>query len=232
MKLALMQPYFFPYIGYFTLVGAVDRFVFYDDVQYIKNGWINRNRVLIAGKPAYITVPLLNASASSRIDEVVIAPQGHWKRKMLESLRHAYGNAPCFDPVHELVRSVLVPDVQRICELAKASVYAVARYLEVGAEFVHSSSGYANRDLRGVGRVLDICRREGASEYVNLPGGRDLYDAAEFAAAGVHLRFVDAPATAYRQFGEPFQPNLSIIDVLMHNRPAQVRTMLASGVPA
>jgi hypothetical protein len=232
MKLALMQPYFFPYIGYFTLVGAVDRFVFYDDVQYIKNGWINRNRILLAGEPSYITVPLQSASLSRRIDEVAIAQGGNWKRKMLESLRHAYGGAACFEPVHELVRSVMLPDMQRICELAKASVYAVARYLELGGDFVHSSAGYSNRELRGEERVLDICRHESASEYVNLPGGRELYDPARFAARGVQLRFVDAPATPYRQFGEHFHPYLSIIDVLMHNRPAQVRAMLASGLPA
>jgi hypothetical protein len=231
MKLALMQPYFFPYLGYFALLAAVDRFVFYDDVQYIKNGWINRNRILLGGEPAYITVPLLNASASSRIDQVPIAGNRDWKRKMLESLRHAYHGAPFFGAVDGLVRSVISPEVERIAELAKDSIYAVTRYLELSPDIVHSSNSYANSHLRGVERVLDICRREQASEYFNLPGGRELYDPARFAACGLGLRFIDAPVVPYPQFGDAFQPHLSVLDALMHNPPARVRAMLAAGLP-
>ncbi|MBC7604851.1 MAG: WbqC family protein [Ramlibacter sp.] len=229
MRLAVMQPYFFPYVGYFALAATCDRFVFYDDVGYIKNGWINRNRILLGREPAYITVPLLNASASKRIDEVTIANAQPWKRKMLESVRHGYANAPYFEPVDALVRSVLDAQDDRIAELAKSSVRAVCDYLEVATDFVASPAGYGNSQLRGAERVKDICTREAATEYWNLPGGRDLYAESDFASAGLALRFVQVDATPYPQFSSSFQPFLSIIDVLMHNAPAQVREMVAAG---
>ena len=229
MKLALMQPYFFPYPGYFSLLHSADRFVFYDDVQYIKNGWINRNRILIGGAPKYITVPLLDASASSRIDQVVIASGQGWQRKMLESLRHGYSKAPYFGAVESLVRGVVVAGESHISELAKASVCAVAGYLGLSAQIVRSSTGYGNSALRGVDRVLDICRRERASEYLNLPGGRELYDPQQFRAAGIALEFVEPAATPYPQFSAGFRPFMSIVDMLMHNPPAAVLAMLGPG---
>ncbi len=231
MKLAIMQPYFFPYAGYFSLVAAVDRFVFYDDVQYIKNGWINRNRILIGGAPKYITVPLRHASASSHIDEVAIADGAGWKRKMIESLRHSYGGARYFGQIDDLVRGVVMAQFDRISDMAKASVCAVARYLELPADFVQTSTDYGNSNLQGVERVIDICRRESADAYVNLPGGRALYDEAQFAEEGIALRFVEPAALPYPQFSESFQPFLSIIDVLMHNPPDRVRSMLADCIP-
>jgi len=230
MKLALMQPYFFPYLGYFSLVAAVDRFVFYDDVQYIKNGWINRNVVQIQGRDSYVTVPLLDAGSSRRIDEVEVQAGERWAAKMLESLRHGYSRAPYYQTVDELVRGVLLAGERRIAEIAKASVEQVADYLGLPAAFGHTSRGYGNDSLRGQDRVLDICRREGASAYYNLPGGRELYDPAAFAAAGIALRFVAPAFEPYPQFGAPFRPGLSILDVLMHNSPERVRAMALQGL--
>jgi hypothetical protein len=229
MKLALMQPYFFPYLGYFSLVAAVDRFVFYDDVQYIKNGWINRNVVRIQGRDTYITVPLVDAGSSRRIDDVEVRPAERWAAKMLESLRHGYGRAPYYAAVSALVGDVLHSGERRIAEMAKASVTRVAGYLGLPTSFEPSSRIYGNDALRGPERVLDICRRESASEYYNLPGGRELYDDRAFADAGVALRFVAPVFEPYPQFGAPFRAGLSIIDVLMHNSPQRVRVMALQG---
>jgi len=223
-----MQPYFFPYAGYFCLLAAVDRFVFYDDVHYIKSGWINRNRLLLGGEPSYFTVPVVNASCSTRISDVAIVANGKWRRKMLESLRHGYSAAPHFGAVYELVQSVVFAKADSISELAKASVYAVAKYLEVDTHFVDSSSSYDNASLRGVERVLDICRREQATHYINLSGGRSLYEPECFRAAGLTLAFVDSKATPYPQFSVTFQPALSIVDLLMHNAPSQARSHIGA----
>ena len=226
MKLALMQPYLFPYIGYFQLLAQVDRFVFYDDVNFIKNGWINRNRLLLQGEPRYFTVPLRDASPFRKIRDVEVAAAAGWRRTIRESIRHAYGKAPNFVAVSALVERVLETETTRIGELAKASVRAVADHLALETELVDSSSRYANESLSGAARVLDICSRERASDYYNAPGGRSLYDADEFARHGIALHFVAPEAIEYRQGGAAFVPGLSIIDVLMHNDAAQTRELL------
>jgi len=226
MKLALMQPYLFPYIGYFQLLAQVDRFVFYDDVNFIKNGWINRNRLLLQGEPRYFTVPLRDASPFRKIRDVEVAAAAGWRRTIRESIRHAYGKAPNFVAVSALVERVLETETTRIGELAKASVRAVADHLALETELVDSSSRYANESLSGAARVLDICSREGASDYYNAPGGRALYDAREFARHGIALHFVAPQAIEYRQGGAAFVPGLSIIDVLMHNDRGQARELL------
>lgn len=226
MKLAVMQPYLFPYIGYFQLVASVDRFVFYDDVNFIKNGWINRNRWLINGEVRYFTVPLRDASPFRSIADIQTVPEDLWRRKLLESMRHAYRHAACYACVSDLVESVVAAGHGSVAELAKASVQAVAGHLGMATQFVKSSSVYENRQLRGANRVIDICNQEQATHYFNLPGGRALYAESEFAAHGVQLHFVDTRPFLYRQAAPGFVPGLSIIDALMHNPVQSLRVAL------
>lgn len=221
-----MQPYLFAYLGYFQLVAAVDRFVFYDDVAFIRNGWINRNRWLLGGEIRYFTIPLRDASSFRQIREVQVAQAGPWRRKLLASLRQQYGRAEHYEAVSQIVERVIATGESGIGALAKASVRACAQYLGLPAEFVDSSAGYGNAHLRGPARVLDICRREGATEYVNLPAGRALYDAQDFQRQGVALRILEPVPLRYRQGVEPFVADLSIIDVLMHNSARSVRRAL------
>lgn len=228
MKLAIMQPYLFPYIGYFQLAAASDRFVFYDDVNFIKNGWINRNRIALGDDIRYLTVPLSGASPSLKINEVAVQPPGVWLRKTLEQVRHAYARAPYYAPVSELVARILSAPAHDIGELAARSVTAICDYVGIRTEFVPSSTIYANAQLKSVERVLDICRAEHATTYVNLPGGRALYSADTFAAAGIELAFIEPDLRSYPQSGTPFIPALSILDVLMFNGPSQVKDMLCA----
>ena len=223
-----MQPYLFPYLGYYQLAAAVDRFVFYDDVKFIKNGWINRNRLFLSGDVRYFTVPLLGASSTSNIAQVGVQPGEVWRRKILESIAQSYGQAPQLVPVMAVVSEVLGnPQTDSMGTLAKQSVLAVADYLGLKTAFVWTSQEYGNASLRGVDRVLDICGREGASCYVNLPGGRSLYDAAQFAASGIELAFIEPKLPPYDCGRRPFHAGLSIIDVLMWNDRAAIREMLA-----
>lgn len=230
MKLAIMQPYFFPYIGYFQLIAAVDKFVFYDDVNFIKNGWVNRNRLILAGATRYITVPLAGASPFLKINEIGVQADDGWRRKLVESLRHSYSKAPYFADVNALFQEIVLSDQHKIGEIAKASVTAVCRYLGLTTEFVPSSAIYGNASLGGTARVLDICAREGASDYVNPPGGRELYNAQDFFARGLGLHFVRPSLKPYPQFTDQFQPGLSIIDILMFNSREQVMAMLGAEV--
>jgi hypothetical protein len=227
-RLAIMQPYLFPYAGYFQLVAAVDRFVFYDDVNFIKGGWINRNRLLRQGAPAYFTIPLEGASPFMPIDRIETAPRERWLRKLLDSLRHAYGRAPHYEAVMPLVEAVLLPESRSIAGIAKRSVTLVSDYLGLRTAFVDSSRIFRNNALQGAARVLDICCQCGAREYLNLPGGASLYAATEFADRGMTLRFVPVSLVPYRQGAHAFVPGLSILDMLMFNDVPACRELIAA----
>lgn len=224
-----MQPYLFPYIGYFQLVHAADRFVVYDDVAYIKQGWINRNRILINGDASFFSVPIKHASSFTSIRDTLIdddRQHARWVEKLLKTFDNAYRRAPEFARVFPLVEQVFSRQTTRIADLAVASVKTVAAALELTTTFVDTSTTYGNADLKGEDRVLSICAAEGANVYVNVPGGRELYSRERFDAQNVRLCFVQPRPIEYRQFGAPFVPWLSIVDVLMFNPLETVRRYL------
>jgi hypothetical protein len=226
ITLAVMQPYLFPYFGYFQLIGAVDRFVVYDDVSYIKRGWINRNRWLVAGVPAYFTFPVLDASQLRRIADIRLSEGGRWAAKLLKTFRHEYGKAPCFAAAFDLLEFVVTLDEPSISRRATASIRAVMGYLGMKTPLVETSAFYGNADLKSAERIIDICQREGATRYINAIGGQGLYDRATFMAAGIELRFLRPGLVEYRQFREPFTPWLSVLDVIAFNTPDVVRAFL------
>ncbi|MDM1348441.1 WbqC family protein [Myroides marinus] len=228
MKIAIMQPYFMPYIGYFQLVRAVDKFVFYDDVNYIKQGWINRNNVLIQGNASLFTIPLEKASSFSKINEVMLHSTlySNWRTKFLRSIEQSYKKAPFFAEVYSLVNIILNKETASIGVLAKESVIEVSKYLELSTEFVYSSTCYNNDNLSGKERVLAICKEEMASVYINPIGGQELYDKAKFLEKGFELFFIKSNKIEYKQFKEEFVPWLSIIDILMFNSKDCIHKML------
>lgn len=217
LKLAIMQPYFFPYAGYFGLVGSADKFVFYDDVNFIKNGWINRNRLYLSGDVRYFTVPLSGASSNLKINEVNIQPKNIWQRKLVDTIKQSYSKAPYFKQTLDLIEDVLSLESEHISDYARQSVVKTAERLALDVDFVESSSVYGNKDLSSVSRVIDICLKERAREYLNLPGGKELYSATDFSRHDIRLEFVDTKLKRYTQFDREFVPGLSIIDVLMFN---------------
>ncbi|HEX2101776.1 MAG TPA: WbqC family protein [Candidatus Synoicihabitans sp.] len=225
MTIAVMQPYVFPYLGYYQLIKAVERFVIYDDVAFIKQGWINRNNLLVAQQKHLFSIPVSGGSSHRRICEIAVADEPRWATKLLRTIAQAYGHAPQFPSVYGLIESVLA-DARSIATLATRSLTAVWSFLDLSTEFVVASQRYDNQHLAGSQRVIDICRREGARRYVNAIGGRSLYYATDFAEHGIELRFLSSRLPEYPQFGGPFVPGLSMIDVLMFNAPGQVRAML------
>ena len=229
VTLGIMQPYLFPYLGYFQLLHAVDQFVVYDDVAFIKQGWINRNRILINGRPSYVTVPVKHASSFALIQETVVDGDGQnarWVEKTLKTIDQAYRRAPEFGRVFPVIEAVFKSPTRRVAELATASLTAVMPLLGLRTRWVDSSARYGNAHLKGGDRVLAICRAEGATDYVNVAGGRELYRAERFAAEGIRLHFIRSRPVEYCQFHAPFVPGLSIIDVLMFNTQAAARELV------
>jgi hypothetical protein len=227
VKLAVMQPYLFPYIGYYQLMHAVDRFVVADDLTFIKQGWINRNRLLINGVPTYFTVPLKRHAATALIKDVEIDDQGkRWRTTLLKTVENFYRRAPSFDDVYPLVERVFRGPFTTIADMARASLREVCDHLGVQATIVESSSVYGNAQLKGQDRVIDTCRVERAGDYVNAIGGQALYSREAFLAEGIRLRFVRTGAIEYPQFKPPFVPSLSVIDLLMFNSLDAARELL------
>jgi hypothetical protein len=229
MTLAIMQPYLFPYIGYYQLLDAVDRFVIYDDVTYIKQGWINRNNTLSNGQALLFTLPLIDASSNRLIRDIQVHDRlfEPWKGKFLRTLAQSYSKAPYVGKVVSLVEHVLEKAVgHSISEVALDSLLVVQQYLGLKTEMVPTSSHYGNTELSGQQRVLDICRREGATAYINPIGGQQLYDKDIFRAHGLELSFIQARKVPYKQFKNEFVPWLSILDVLMFNSVEETRDLL------
>jgi len=216
-KIAIMQPYIFPYIGYFQLINAVDKFVLYDDVNFINKGWINRNRILLNGKDYLFTIPCEKASQNKLINEVEVKQEEKAVEKFLKTIKSSYNKAQFFTNVYEIIEKVFQFDKMLISEFAYKSIYSVMNYLGIEKEIVFSSKEYSNRELKKADRLIDICRQENCTNYINSIGGKDLYDKKYFEQNGISISFLKTENIKYNQFGNPFVPNLSIIDVLMFN---------------
>lgn len=219
MILGVMQPYFFPYIGYFQLIKHVDKMIFYDDVTYIKNGWIDRNRILINGSPHYFKVPLDSASSYRKICDIGLNLEcfEKWRGKFLRQLQSTYCSAPFYKLGMDLVENVLFTECSSIGELALLSVKNVANYLKIETVFLQSSVDYDNRDLSRSERLIDFCKIEGCNTYVNNYSGSDLYNVEYFASEDISLKFLKPIITEYSQKNSNvFVGGLSILDLIMN----------------
>lgn len=227
---AIMQPYLFPYIGYYQLLVAADCFIVYDDVQFIKGGWINRNRLLINGTPFLFTVPLNSPSPNRNICEIDLGENALWYSKLLQTIAQGYHRAPYFEQVFALLERVLNNGSARtIADLIRVSFAEITAHLGLTIEIVPTSAHYGNQHLRSQERVLDICRLEQATDYVNAQGGRVLYNQEVFSRNGLQLHFLEPALRPYRQVGKgPFIPGLSIIDVLMNTSVDEANALLRS----
>lgn len=226
MKLGIMQPYFVPYIGYWQLMNAVDEYVIYDDVNFIKGGWINRNRILVNDQPKYFNVPMLGASSMKHINEVGVNNDPKLIQKNLDQLMRAYSKAPYYDIVFPLMEKILTSGKENLALYNAESFRLINKYLGITTKLIVSSTLEKDCTLKGQDKVLEICKLLGATEYYNAIGGQELYSFSDFRRQGVKLSFLKTEPIIYEQFGGEFQPNLSIIDVMMFNSPDAVREML------
>ncbi len=227
MTIAIMQPYFLPYIGYLQLMDTVDTFVLYDDVAFINRGWINRNRLLINGQEHLFTVPLRDASQNKRINEVHLADDPKWRGKLLKTIEQGYRKAPNYATVMPLTEKIINFATDSIADLCCHSLVELNQYLGINTRLVPSSAVYANGHLKAQERIIDICRQENATRYINPIGGQELYDKAAFSEQGINLNFMQSNARPYPQLKQPdFIPWLSVLDVLMNNDASATRVML------
>lgn len=221
-----MQPYFLPYIGYFQLLAAVDKFVVFDDVNFINRGWINRNRLLINGNAVTFTIPLHNSSQNRLIVDTQICNDTPWQKKLLKMFQQAYCRAKNFEQTTELLdRVVNFPDT-RLNAFLLNSLRLVAEHLDINTNIIASSSIYGNSHLKAQDRIIDICLKEQAAEYVNLSGGLSLYHRTDFQRQDIELSFIKSQEIPYAQGKCQFIPWLSIVDVLMFNSKDDVKQHL------
>lgn len=212
----IMQPYFFPYIGYFQLIGQVDDFVLYDNVKYTKKGWINRNRILQDGHPVTITLPLKGGSDFLEIGQRQIA-DAFRAGELLNKVANAYRKAPFFDETWPLLESILSHEVTNLFDFLRNAITAICAYLELSTRLLTSSRIEIAPGLVGQDRIIALCRKVGATTYINPIGGKDLYSPGAFEEAGIRLRFLRSRLSPYPQGGHAFVEALSIIDVLCFN---------------
>lgn len=219
MKLAVMQPYLFPYTGYFQLINASDLFLIYDDVTYIKQGYINRNNILSRDGPTRFTLPVPTASSNKLICELRFSNN---VAKALKTIEQSYSKSPYFDEVFLIIKGVLEMENRSIASVCQKSYEDIFLYLGVKKHFKKTSELEYDRSTSARNRLITLCQKFGADCYINAPGGRKLYTKQDFAKENISLQFIDSLPSEYSQRFKKFVPNLSVIDILMNCSPSQV----------
>ncbi len=222
-----MQPYFFPYIGYFQLINAVDEFVVYDNIEFTKKGWINRNRILVNGSDSLFSLPIKKASDFLHIKDRFLADTwGVEKIKMLNRISESYRKAPYFSETYDLIERCLKFEDGNLFNFIFNSIQEVIQYLNIDTKLFISSSLNIEHNLKSDQKVMAICKVRGADKYLNPIGGLDLYDKEKFMKNNIELHFLNSNQNSYLQFNNEFIPSLSIIDVMMFNSKGQLKQHL------
>ncbi len=221
-----MQPYFFPYIGYFQLINAVNKFVIYDDVKFIKGGWINRNNLLVNGEKNLFSVPVKKPSQTRLIKDALLDNSTQWQSKLLKTIELNYKKAPFFADVYPILEKIILPKRELLIDLVSESIEMICEYLNINTELIVSSKTYNNIKLNKEHRLIDICKKEHANIYINPIGGTDLYTKDTFQKDKIILSFLKTNSIIYPQLSNDFIPYLSIIDVLIFNSKSTVQNYL------
>ncbi|MCI8417912.1 MAG: WbqC family protein [Lachnospiraceae bacterium] len=226
MKVGIMQPYFFPYLGYWQLINAVDTFVILDDVNYIKKGFINSNSILVNNEAYKFTIPLEKASQNKLINETKLNFSQKDKEKFLKTIYISYKRSPFFDAVYPVIEHSILYDNSDLTEYIKYSIDQTKLYLGITTDIVYSSKIKKDNTLKAQERIIEINKKLGASIYINANGGRSLYSKLDFERNKIELKFIQMERVVYEQLKNKFVPNLSIIDVLMFNSIDSIKQLL------
>ncbi|WP_318443298.1 WbqC family protein [Photobacterium leiognathi] len=226
MKLAVMQPYLFPYIGYYQLAYCSDMFVFYDDVTYIKNGYINRNSVLTKNGRQLFTLPVNNASSFTLIKDLDFSNN---VKKILSSIQQAYSKAPYFSDVYPIVEKILKSENRNVAYMTSQSIIEVFKYLEVDFKYTYSSLVEYDNTQDAKNKLYQFCDIFNSNEYINTIGGKELYHKDDFIEQGINLGFISCCDIKYKQFNNnsDFESNLSMIDILMNENKKNIKEVLS-----
>jgi hypothetical protein len=249
MKLAIMQPYFFPYIGYFQAIAAVDKYIIYDNLDYITEGWMNRNNILIKNRnPTYINALIAGKSSNKKIHEIELVQNQYWKKKLLKSIELNYKGSEFFEEVFPLIYEIVNSNYKLLHEFNSYIIKEICYFLDIKTIIVSNNNNYIEleeklneidngnydnfpellltRPIKKVARVIEICKIENAKTFINAIGGQALYSKDEFNKYGIELFFVKTNPFEYNQFSKSFIPNLSIIDILMHNGKEKTKKLI------
>jgi hypothetical protein len=230
MKLAIMQPYFFPYLGYYALIKATEKWVVFDTAQYIRKGWVNRNRICSPAKEkiAYITVPVVKAPRETMLKDATIDVRQNWEERILGQLAYYRKKAPFYNRVIDVVKEVLFCKKNKISELNVFALKTTCEYLEIPFDYSIFSEDTMN--INSVNAPdewsLEISKNMKATSYYNPPGGVSFFDKSKFQVARIDLEFLSINLNAYECIENPFIPGLSIIDVMMFNNIKEINSML------
>lgn len=228
IKTAVMQPYFFPYVGYFQLLKAVDTFVILDDVNFIKRGWINRNNILLNGAPHLFSLPLDKPSQNRLICETKLNFPAKERERFLKTIHAAYKKSKHFSAFYGILEEIIWYEDDDLTSFIHNSFNVICAYLGLEKNIIRSSRIDKNNTLKAQDRIIEICKLVGTDLYINPPGGKDLYSLDDFKKNGMDLKFIStiSDSVVYEQFQYDFVPNLSFIDVLMFNSKETIMTML------
>lgn len=250
MKLAGMQSYFLPYIGYFQLIEAADKFILSSNLNYTSQGWINRNRLLIKNQNVFtITVPIRSASSNALISSIKIDISSQWKKKLLKTIYNNYKGAEYFNEVYPFLENMFSRSFEYLYQLNGYLITNICSYIGIETTIESDNSNkyfeieekllkievndYSQfqymeetRPEKKIARILEMCKTENATIYINAIGGQSMYSKEEFLKYGIELKFIQTEGFNYPQFSNDFQPNLSIVDVLMHNGSAGTKKLL------
>lgn len=227
MNIGIMQPYFFPYLGYWQLINHVDKFVVYDNIQFEKSGWMRRNRILVNGSDKMISLSIKKASDYLDVrDRQLASNHNEIVKKHLNLISQVYKKAPHFEETMSLIEGIMLKEETNLFGYLFYSIKVLAGYLEINTPIVVSSTIEMDHNLKGKERVMELCRKMDADVYTNPIGGVELYDKNEFLEHGIKLSFIESRLPAYRQFQDSFVAGLSIIDILMFNSVEEIKTML------
>lgn len=224
MIIAGNQPYFLPYIGFWQLVNAADLFLIGDNYNFIKRGWIQRNRILVGGKPFFLGLEVKHMSSFKKINETEFTDINVAQK--LDTIYYAYCRAPQFEAGFALIKKILNFPERNVAEFLFHSIKAVCQYLEINTKFIRSSEILGNDSFKREYRIYDFCQRLGGDTYINAVGGQDLYHFDDFEKHGVKLKFIHPNIRPYKQFHSEFVPGLSILDVIMFNPLSTIKEML------
>jgi hypothetical protein len=227
MKLGIMQPYFLPYIGYWQLLNAVDIYVIYDEIEYSKKGWINRNRILMNNSDFLFSIPLKKDSDYKYISQREISSDFN-RNKLISQISSSYSKSPHFDEVFDLINVILNFGDKNLFNFILNSINKINTYFGLNPTIVISSTVGFENSLKGEDKVLSICEKMGATSYYNPIGGQELYSKDRFNDKGIELKFIKSNQIVYQQFDNEFVPWLSIVDVMMFNSVDEIKKMLAS----
>ena len=214
-----MQPYIFPYIGYYQLIDAVDQFIIFDDVNFIKRGWINRNHILLNKNKHLFSIPLSKSSQNKLICDIKVNFPEKERKAFLRTISNAYKRAPYFVDVYTMLEEIIYYEDEDLTSYLHNSLLKTCQYIGIKVNMQRSSKIHYNRLLDAETKIIDICNNLSAVTYINLPGGRDLYNKEIFTKNGMELKYIHSlfDEIKYKQYSNEFIDNLSCIDFMMFN---------------